>query len=60
MQRMQVEEDESSDEIYIIFRVYQLNKETMGVRIYIDPESLRQQGRLVFTADSYNVVPSRA
>jgi hypothetical protein len=46
------------EEVYVIFRVHNLGKENMGVRIYLDPESLRVQGQLEFSAESYSVVPS--
>ncbi|PGH03863.1 hypothetical protein GX51_03851 [Blastomyces parvus] len=60
MQRMQIQVDrEPNDEIYMIFRVYHLDKEGIGVQIYLDPESLRQAGRLIFTAESYNVLPAQ-
>ncbi|QSS52986.1 hypothetical protein I7I53_00094 [Histoplasma capsulatum var. duboisii H88] len=60
MQRMQIEvAGAPNDEIYMIFRVYHLDKESIGVQIYLDPESLRQEGRLIFTAESYSVVPGQ-
>ncbi|EDN02425.1 predicted protein [Histoplasma mississippiense (nom. inval.)] len=50
---------EPNDEIYMIFRVYHLDKESIGVQIYLDPESLRQEERFIFTAESYSVVPGQ-
>jgi hypothetical protein len=47
-------------EIYVVFRVYYLGKESMGLKIYVDPESLRQEQRLVFSPESYSVYPSLA
>ncbi|OAX80406.1 hypothetical protein ACJ72_05266 [Emergomyces africanus] len=61
MQRTRIEEvaGEPNDEIYMIFRVYHLDKERISVQIYLDPESLRQAGRLIFTAESYSVLPGQ-
>jgi hypothetical protein len=47
----------AESKIYVIFRVFDLGKDTMNLRIYIDPESLRLQDRLRFAPESYNVVP---
>jgi hypothetical protein len=44
--------------VYIIIRVYNLGQENMGVRLYVDPEALRQSGELMFTAESYTVAPA--
>ena len=44
-------------EIYTIFRVFNLGKEPTGLRIYIDPEEQRRAGKLKFTTDKYAVVP---
>ncbi|KAH8702222.1 hypothetical protein BGW36DRAFT_289384 [Talaromyces proteolyticus] len=41
--------------IYVIFRVYNLGKENMHLRVYVDPESLQQQNYLKFTPESYRV-----
>lgn len=43
--------------IYVIFRVYNLGKDNMSLRIYVDPDALRRQDVLRFTAESYNVTP---
>ncbi|KAL1863985.1 hypothetical protein Daus18300_007950 [Diaporthe australafricana] len=45
------------DVIYVIFRVYNLGCDGMGLKIYLDPESLRLSGELSFTADTWSVVP---
>ena len=44
-------------EIYLIIRVFNLGKDSMGLRVYFDPESLRKSGELVFTEESWSVVP---
>jgi hypothetical protein len=43
--------------IYVIFRVYNLGKDNMSLRIYVDPDALRRQDVLRFTAESYSVTP---
>jgi len=40
--------------IYVIFRVYNLGQDNMGLKIYLDPETSRQ---LEFTAQTWSVVP---
>ncbi|KAI0189712.1 hypothetical protein EV127DRAFT_495663 [Xylaria flabelliformis] len=47
------------DRIYIIFRVYNLGKKSIGHTIYVDPESLRTKGALKFTPEKWTVVPGR-
>ena len=44
-------------EVYVIFRVFNLGKETMGLNIYVDPEQKRRDGILRFVSDEYKVVP---
>lgn len=54
MQRKHSSEDRS--EVYMILRVFGLAG-SLGMRAYIDPEELRQNGELVFTAPTWSVVP---
>lgn len=44
--------------IYVIFRVYGLGQDGMGLSIYVDPEALRVSESLQFTAESWSVVPA--
>ncbi|CRG88031.1 Cadherin-89D [Talaromyces islandicus] len=55
--RLDAESPVAESTIYVIFRVFDLGKDPTNLRIYIDPESLRVQGRLLFAPESYNVVP---
>ncbi|KAL3457946.1 hypothetical protein BJX64DRAFT_267650 [Aspergillus heterothallicus] len=48
----------ATPEIYIIFRVYNLGKDTMRAWLYVDPASLRDNGTLKFVSDSFRVFPS--
>lgn len=47
-------------DLYVIFRVYKLGQDGMGLQIYLDPERLRQQGKLVFTGERWSVTPGSA
>jgi hypothetical protein len=44
-------------EVYALFRVYGLNSGHVGVKIYIDPEAARKDGRLEFDVESWSVTP---
>lgn len=44
-------------EVYVIFRVYHLGRGNMALRIYMDPEALRVDGQLEFTAETWSIVP---
>ncbi|KAE8364464.1 hypothetical protein BDV27DRAFT_128412 [Aspergillus caelatus] len=61
MQRMQIWPTAGfPDEVYVVFRVYHLGRDSMRVKAYVDPESLRLQGRLTFTSETYSVCPNLA
>ena len=55
MEGMQLTGIEPSDEIYLIARVFQLGCPKMGLRLLLDPASLRRTGDLDFKADKYAV-----
>ncbi|KAL4952077.1 hypothetical protein BDW69DRAFT_26786 [Aspergillus filifer] len=58
MENMKIGRDPHvTKEIYIIFRVYNLGKENTRARVYVDPESLREEGDLLFYPESYKVSP---
>ncbi|KAH7361082.1 hypothetical protein BKA65DRAFT_494597 [Rhexocercosporidium sp. MPI-PUGE-AT-0058] len=46
----------SRENVYILFRVFNLGKDTMDFRIFVDPEKHRQQGTLKFSCN-WTVVP---
>jgi hypothetical protein len=48
---------EHSDHIYVVFRVFNLGQGSMGMRVYVDPEVMRARGDLLFTAETWSVVP---
>ncbi|KAL7921353.1 hypothetical protein ACQKWADRAFT_124514 [Trichoderma austrokoningii] len=45
-------------EIYMVLRVFWLNSDNIGMCVYTDPEQLRQDGRLLFTAQTWSVTPN--
>lgn len=47
----------SEESIYMIFRVFNMGNSSIGVRIYMDPARLEQEGLLKFTADRWTVTP---
>lgn len=54
MQEMALVEGQTSDRVYLIFRVYNLGRESLGLKIYVDPEAHR--GRtLAFAENSWTV-----
>jgi hypothetical protein len=57
MERMQLNE-ESSENIYLVARVFTLGTSGTGLKLYVDPATLRKQERLKFKADVYHVTPS--
>ena len=44
-------------EIYIILRVYNLGREDMDVKVYVDPMAWKKNKQLVFTAETWSIVP---
>lgn len=58
MERMRLIKGEVSLEVYIIFRVFNLDKETIDMRVYVDPKGIEEGGDLIFTPESYSVLPA--
>jgi hypothetical protein len=56
MERMRLREGEVSAEVYIILRVFNLDKDTIDMRLYVDPKGIEERGDLVFTPESYSVL----
>jgi hypothetical protein len=46
-------------QIYVLCRVFNLGKEDIGMRIYVDPWSMKQDEELKFTETNYSVVPGK-
>ncbi|KAK7947037.1 uncharacterized protein PG986_011358 [Apiospora aurea] len=57
MQRQSIQNasQQSPDKIYLIFRVYHIGRSSIGLRILVDPERLKQTGTLAFTANTWSV-----
>jgi hypothetical protein len=50
--------DQNHTAIYALFRVFNLGRSSMGLKIYIDPAEQRRLGKLSFTSEKYSVVPT--
>ncbi|KAH6619159.1 hypothetical protein B0J18DRAFT_433424 [Chaetomium sp. MPI-SDFR-AT-0129] len=50
----------SQNEIYVIFRVYGLEKDEIGLKVYVNPWLAKESGDLVFVSDSWTVAPPSA
>ncbi|KAJ5646964.1 hypothetical protein N7490_003336 [Penicillium lividum] len=46
-------------EVYLIFRVFDICGGNLGMKVYLDPEQLRLDEGLVFTEQSWSVVPGQ-
>jgi hypothetical protein len=44
-------------EVYLVFRVFDICGNNLGMSVYLDPEQLRLDGGLVFTGETWSVVP---
>ncbi|VUC26126.1 unnamed protein product [Clonostachys rosea] len=44
-------------EVYMILRVFWLDSNNIGMRVYLDPEQMRQDGGLVFTGETWSIIP---
>ncbi|KAF2188895.1 hypothetical protein K469DRAFT_748131 [Zopfia rhizophila CBS 207.26] len=58
MERTQLDNDAPSDEIYLIARVFWLGDSGMGLKLYVDPATLRRDRELYFMTDKYSVTPT--
>lgn len=47
--------DPEKDEIYLILRVYKLGQKDMGMRILLDPATMKKHDQLIFEPESYTV-----
>ncbi|UKZ78366.1 hypothetical protein TrVFT333_006103 [Trichoderma virens FT-333] len=46
------------DSVYIIMRVFNVGSGNIGLRMYVDPAELEAREELLFTADTWSVVPA--
>lgn len=47
----------STAKIFVIFRVFSIDKKNVGMRVYVDPWKLKKTGELHFTTDKWTVTP---
>ncbi|KAK4077822.1 uncharacterized protein Triagg1_3516 [Trichoderma aggressivum f. europaeum] len=45
------------DSVYIIMRVFNVGNGNIGLRVYVDPAELEAEKELLFTAETWSVVP---
>lgn len=57
MRRMALDPTKPATEIYIILRVFNLGQDNIGMRLYVDPATMKRNGQLKFDAASYIVTP---
>ena len=57
---MRLTNGEVSPEVYIILRVFNLDKDTVDMCLYVDPKGIEDGGGLIFTPESYSVLPARS
>lgn len=50
-------EEAGRGKVYMILRVFDLDGPNTGMRVYIDPEKLRRDGKLRFTGETWSVIP---
>ncbi|KAB8229009.1 uncharacterized protein BDW43DRAFT_289566 [Aspergillus alliaceus] len=46
-----------SERIYIIFRVFNIGTNSVAMKVFVDPESMRRSRHLLFTAETWSIVP---
>jgi hypothetical protein len=57
MQEMALEEGQVSNKVYVVFRVYNLGRDSLSVKVYVDPEAHRRQESLEFAQHTWTVTP---
>lgn len=50
----------TDNSMYVIFRVFNMTKDSIGVRIYVNPDQMREEEELVFKVDAWSVTPGRS
>lgn len=48
----------SRENVYVVLRVYNVDKERIGLRVYVDPAGKEASGELVFTGEVWTVTPT--
>ncbi|KAJ6438742.1 hypothetical protein O9K51_08143 [Purpureocillium lavendulum] len=47
----------TENSVYLIFRVFSMTSDAIGARIYADPDRMRREGQLKFSANRWAVAP---
>jgi len=55
---IQMTELTTENSVYLIFRVFSMTSDAVGARIYADPDRMRREGQLKFTANRWAVAPT--
>ncbi|KKZ64488.1 hypothetical protein EMCG_09530 [[Emmonsia] crescens] len=48
---------EDLDSIYVILRVFNVGQDSAGMKVYVDPDFMRERRELSFPAETWSVVP---
>ncbi|KAL2690097.1 hypothetical protein Neosp_004165 [[Neocosmospora] mangrovei] len=48
---------DGTDKIYVVFRVYEVEKTAVQLRVYVNPAGLKDSGSLLYTAETWSVRP---
>ncbi|KAJ5297272.1 uncharacterized protein N7443_008165 [Penicillium atrosanguineum] len=56
-ERMRAVHRSDHSEVYMILRVFDIHGDNIGMSVYLDPEQFRLDGGLVFTGETWSVVP---
>ncbi|KAL2822753.1 hypothetical protein BDW59DRAFT_173698 [Aspergillus cavernicola] len=48
---------EGQHSVYVIFRIFNVGQANMGMKVYVDPNLMRERRELSFTAETWSIVP---
>ncbi len=54
---MALDPENPATDVYIILRVFNLGQDNIGMRLYVDPVTMKREGQLFFEPSSYIVTP---
>lgn len=55
--RTQMKDLTTDQSIYMIFRVFGMTNGSIGAMIYVDPDKMREENLLMFSADKWTITP---
>ncbi len=59
MERLALQPNRSTPEVYVILRVFNLENGDIGVKLYVDPMAAKESGELNFSTDTWGVRQGR-